>query len=189
MIHSAIQFIVNFLNKEIQFAHDVDSEIVVAGSIMNTDGSVSLGLDNKMVLTLVNLEQEKVMKNTGDLNALGKGFGKSAPPIYLDMYLLVSANFDSANYMEALKMLSTVISVFQVNSFFSNRTHPDLDAKLGKLTFEIVNLSSSELSHVWSGMGAKYLPSILYKVRMITFNSDQVDKEIPKISGLGGDVS
>ncbi|WP_417873734.1 DUF4255 domain-containing protein [Xanthomarina gelatinilytica] len=189
MINTAIQFITSFLNNEIQLAHGVDGNMVVAGSIMNTDGSVSAGFDNKMVLTLINLEQEKAMKNTGDLSIVGRGFGKVAPPIYLNMYLLVSANFVSTNYMEALKMLSTVIGAFQVNSFFSNQTHPDLDSKLGKLTFEIVNLSTSELSHVWSGMGAKYLPSVLYKVRMITFNAEQIVKEVPEVSGVGSDMN
>ena len=34
-------------------------------------------------------------------------------------------------------------------------------------------------------MGAKYMPSVIYRVRMLTFSSDNIDDVIPAISGIG----
>lgn len=34
-------------------------------------------------------------------------------------------------------------------------------------------------------MGAKYMPSVIYKVRMLTFSSDNIEDVIPAISGIG----
>ena len=63
-----------------------------------------------------------------------------------------------------------------------------MEAPLEKLTFEIFNVAMNELSHIWSGIGAKYLPSIIYKVRMLSIQEKRVQKEVPGITGLGKDV-
>ena len=81
-------------------------------------------------------------------------------------------------------MLSTVIGVFQANTYFTQQKNPTMPSPLEKLTFEIFNLPINELSHIWSGIGAKYVPSIVYKVRMISIREDLITKEVPGLSGV-----
>ena len=61
-----------------------------------------------------------------------------------------------------------------------------MPSPLEKLTFEIFNLPINELSHIWSGIGAKYVPSIIYKVRMISIQENIAKEEIPSVSQLHG---
>ncbi len=83
-------------------------------------------------------------------------------------------------------MLSSVIGVFQANTYFTQQKNPDMPRPLEKLTFEIFNLPINELSHIWSGIGAKYVPSIIYKVRTITIKEDLISKEVPGLAGVNG---
>ena len=106
----------------------------------------------------------------------------------MNLYLLLSANYNADNYIEALKMLSTVIGVLQATKVFKHDTHPELDSSIGQLSFEIYNVPVQELSHVWSGIGAKYVPSIVYKVRMISIYKQQIQEQVAGVGGLQADT-
>lgn len=187
MISKALTFVSDFLNHEIKMSYGIDEDRVVVSSLINPDGTVTENIENKVIISVINLEHETTVNSRG--NYVGGGdnnFGKVSPPVYLNLYLLVSANYDSGNYVEALKMLSTVIGIFQSNTYFTQQKNPEMQSPVEKLTFEIFNLPINELSHIWSGIGAKYVPSIVYKVRMITIREDLITKEVPGISGLHG---
>jgi hypothetical protein len=55
-----------------------------------------------------------------------------------------------------------------------------------KLSFEIFNLSIQEQSNLWSTIGGKYLPSILYRVRVIKVDEGSLMPTSTEISGLDG---
>lgn len=184
MIAKALTFITDFLNHQIKMSYGIDENRVVVSSLINPDGTIAENIENKIVISVINLEHETTVKSlnnyvTGDSN----NYGKVSPPVYLNLYLLVSANYDSGNYVEALKMISRVISIFQENTYFNQQKNPEMQSPLEKLTFEIFNLPINELSHIWSGIGAKYVPSIIYKVRMITIQEGIVSKEVSGLSG------
>ena len=185
MISKTLAFLSDLLNREIKMSYGFDRDRVVVSSLVNPDGMVSENIENKVVISVINIEHETTVKSMGNYITGGENkFGKTAPPVYLNLYLLISANFNSGNYLEALKMLSTVISIFQANTYFTKQNNPEMQNPLEKLTIEIFNLPLNELSHIWNGIGAKYVPSILYKVRMISIKEDKIKKEVPGISGL-----
>lgn len=187
MISKALTFVSDFLNKEIKMTYGIDEDRVIVSSLINPDGTVTENIENKIIISVINLEHETTVKSLGNYAQGDNKFGKKSPPVYLNLYLLVSANYDSGNYLEALKMLSTVIGVFQANTFFTQQKNPEMQSPLEKLTFEIFNLPINELSHIWSGIGAKYVPSIVYKMRMITIEENLIQKEVPGVSGLNGE--
>lgn len=187
MIAKALTFVSNFLNKEIKLNYGIDENRVVVSSLINPDGSVSENTENKIIISVINLEHETTVKSLNNyVGGNANNFGKTAPPVYLNLYLLVSANYDSGNYLEALKMLSSVIGIFQSNTYFTKQVNPELPSPLEKLTFEIFNLPINELSHIWSGIGAKYVPSIVYKVRMISMQENRITEEVTGVRGLKG---
>ncbi|AVI50438.1 DUF4255 domain-containing protein [Pukyongia salina] len=187
MISKALSFLTKFLNQEISLKYGLDTDMVVPSSLTNPDGSIADNVHNKIVLSIINVEHETYVKSSGNFNVkTGNTYGKIAPPVHLNIYLLVSANFDSKNYLEALKMLSAVITVFQANPYFTSDVNPEMQEPLTKLTLEIMNLPVNELSHIWSGIGAKYVPSLLYKMRMITLSDERIKKQTPSIFGLEG---
>ncbi|MEX6627284.1 DUF4255 domain-containing protein [Tenacibaculum salmonis] len=185
MLDKTLLFISNLLNKELKLSFGLTDDVVVVGSLINLDGSVTNNIENKVVLSIINLEHEKVVKTRGEYVPNGRGsFSKVNPAVHLNLYLLVSANYNSANYMEALKMLSNVIGVFQASKVFKPETYPELDASIERLTFEIYNIPIQELSHIWSGIGAKYVPSMVYKVRMISIQKGRANEQISGINNL-----
>ena len=187
MIDKALSFTVDFINRQLKMTYGLNEDIAIISSLINPDGSVTENIQNKVVLSLINLEHETTTKYVGNYSTGGANeFGRKSPPVHLNMFLLVSANYDSGNYTEALKMLSSVINIFQSNTYFTKADHPDMEAPVEKLTFEIFNLPINEFSHIWSGIGAKYVPSILYKVRMITMDQQTIKEVIPGIAGLDG---
>lgn len=189
MIDKALIFITGFLNRNLKMTYGLTDDIVVSGSLINLDGSVTDNIENKVVLSIINLEHEKTVKHGGGYIPDNQGrFSKVNPPVYLNLFLLISANYNSQNYLEAVKMLSSVIGFFQATTVFTSASHPDLDASIDRLTFEIYNIPIQELSHVWSGIGAKYVPSMIYKVRMVGIQKGQVQREVSAVSGLGTDA-
>lgn len=167
----------------------LNDDIVVLGSLVNPDGSVTNNIENKVVVSIINLEHEKTVKNMGGYIANEQGaYSKVNPPVYLNLYVLISANYNSQNYQEALKMLSAVIGVFQSTLIFSPDSHPDLDPLIERLSLEIYNIPIQELSHIWNGIGAKYVPSMVYKVRMISVQKGTVQEEISGVRSLKANI-
>lgn len=190
MIKEALKFVTDLLNQELNLAFgEKQGGRVVASSLLNPDGSLVSENNNKIVISVINLEHETHRKfNYNYLKDGSKNFGQVAPPVQFNLYLLISANYDSGSYLEANKMLSTVIGVFQAHPYFTKDAKVKMEEPLEKLTFEIYNVAMNELSHIWSGIGAKYLPSIIYKVRMLSIQEEKVRKEVPGITGLGNDL-
>lgn len=185
MLDKALIFITNLLNRDLKMSFGLSDDIVVLGSLINLDGSVTNNIENKVIISIINLEHEKSVKHMGDYLPDKQGnFNKVNPPVYLNLYLLISANYNSDNYIEALKMLSAVIGFFQSSKIFTSTEYPDLDPSIDRLTFEIYNVPIQELSHIWSGIGAKYVPSMVYKVRMIGIQKGEIKAEIPAITSL-----
>jgi hypothetical protein len=188
MIERAFVFIQNFLNREIKMQFGIDDDRVIADSLVNPDGTNADAVMNKVVVSLVNIEHETTASANPYIPGKGNDFGKVPNPVFLNLYVLVAANYESGNYSEALKMLSAVIGIFQSNTYFTRSKNPEMPVALEKLTFEIYNLPVNELSHIWGGLGAKYVPSIIYKVRMITIQENKLLKEIPGVEGLNRDL-
>jgi hypothetical protein len=49
-----------------------------------------------------------------------------------------------------------------------------MDARLEGLALNMENLSSHEMHSLWSIHGGRYMPSVLFRVRMITLQSGAV---------------
>jgi len=185
MIDSTISHVASTLNQYLRRKFDLSEDIAVVSNIVDQDGSVMPDINNKIVIFLVNLEQETAQglfsHHTSRSAARDTG---SYPPVHLNMYLMFSANFTGNNYTEALKFLSCVISYFQRNPVFIHHNAPDLDKKVDKLVFDIENLNMKDLSSLWSVINGKYMPSILYKVRMVTYEAKDLKAQPPAVDTL-----
>jgi hypothetical protein len=100
----------------------------------------------------------------------------------------LAANFSGSNYAEALKFISKAIAFFQMQPVFDKQSTPDLDSRIDKLVLDIENLNIQDLSNLWGLLGGKYLPSVYYRVRMVTINPDNVLSQVPLASRPQSDV-
>ena len=85
------------------------------------------------------------------------------------------------NYLEVLKFISNTISFFQRQPLFDHQNTPGLDKRIDQLTMNIENLTMRDLSTLWGVLSGKYLPSVLYKVRMVAFDSGDVITQAPTV--------
>lgn len=176
MIYSAVSTISSVVNDYLRNRFSTIEDKLIVSNLVNPDGSVAVTEPDKIILSLVNLQQETVSH---------RGRGSSNQSINLNVFLLFSASFEEANYLEGLRYLSGIISFFQANKVLNHSNTPDMDPDIDKLSFEIVNQDLQNQSHLWGTMGAKYMPSILYKTRMISFNDSFLNNLDTPFTGFG----
>jgi len=180
MIHIALSYIRDILNENFKNEFSISENKVVLSNIIKADGSIPQNVDEKIVFFLVSLEEEAALKNNGNRSSnQGSGlFAHRSPTLHLNMKLIFCANFDSTVYIEGLSYLSSLIRFFQINKKISL---DNSGTKLNGLSFELCNLDSAELSHIWSAIGSKLMPSVMYKVGLLVFDETPVGRIIPAI--------
>ncbi|MBV7530234.1 DUF4255 domain-containing protein [Chitinophaga sp. sic0106] len=141
-------------------------------------------LQNKILLSVINVEEDTVAR-THDY------FRKTAnpqlielvtPPMFFNLTLMFAVTH--TDYESALLALEQVVRFFQQNRFFSPETSPELAAynelhniKVETISFEIVNLSLDQVHQLWGGLGGHYMPSVIYKMRMVQIDSSVINGE------------
>ncbi len=180
MIDHAVEVIASELNTFVasSFPGKQETQVLIS-ELTNQDGSLKTFNDNLITLTMVNLEEEKSLRNH-----------KQAPgtnaPVRINLYLLFCAfHSENGSYIESLRALASVIGFFQANNTLNHQNTPSLDNRIDKLVFELVNQNMQELNYTWSMQGNRYLPSVMYKARMILIQEGQVQGFPGSIAGLG----
>lgn len=193
MIDVALKFISSELNQYLnnKLSLDVASkDPVVLGNISKlSEAAANNDLEEKVILTLVNLEEERMLRNPEKFTRVEDRLEQRNPKIFLNLYCLFAVN--KSKYSEALKYLSFVIQFFQHRSVFNHITDPLLDEKIEKLLLELYTINFEQSNHLWGTMGGKYYPSALYKLRLITIDESFTEAEgemITRVSieGKGG---
>lgn len=184
MIYIALSFIEKNLNRYLKGIYGGNEEYAILSNLANVSGNEISAGNNKMVLTLTNVQKESILGGERHrVQSMGnKKLGVKFTPLSLNLHLLISASFSDNNYDESLKYLSTTMEYFQANSLFQQSAFPDLDQRISQLSIEIESLSLQEQSHLYGLLGVKYLPSVLYKIRMITIDSNKIIKDAPIIN-------
>jgi hypothetical protein len=176
MIDTAMNFIVGEINGMLSSRFQSNENLAVLSSLANPDGTLPPGIENKIVLTLINVEREASANGSSwPMRQLQEGFGRVSPPLGLNLLVLVTASF-SSNYGEGLKVLSNVAGFFQSKPSFnaqSSATFPH---------------SIHEVNNVWSILGAKYMPSIAYKVRMLVVQENRMVERVPAVTAPSATV-
>lgn len=183
MIGSAINQLASQLNEFLKRNANVTYDIVRASNLTEPNGNVVNDVENKLVMFLVNVTKETMpISAPAQRSSVGNRHVESPPPVHIVLSVMVAANFSGRHYPDALKFLSNAISFFQRHPVFDHKTTPDLDERIERLVLDIENLSITDLSNLWGIVSGKYVPSILYKVRMITFDAHDVTARVPAVT-------
>jgi hypothetical protein len=51
----------------------------------------------------------------------------------------------------------------------------------------MASISPEQLNNVWGCLGAKYMPSVIYKIRMLTYNNNIIREIRPLVSDVESD--
>jgi len=182
MIDKTLTFILGEINTLLSNRYQSGENPAVLSSLCNPDGTVPAAIENKIVLSLLNVEREAAANGSSwPMRAEGNGFGRVSPPLGMNLLVLVTACFQT-NYAEGLKLLSSVMGLFQGKPGFNAQNTAGFPQGVDKLSVEMVNLTLHEINNIWSVMGAKYMPSVAYKVRMLVIQENWLAERVPAVT-------
>ena len=169
LIYEVLEAIRGFTDTALrQQDHRVDDWVVLS-NLVNQDGSSVLNTENKVVLTLAGMEQQKFV-STYPRERNDTAFQLVAPPIYLDLLVVFYANFSGREYSSGLAAISSIIALFQKNPMFNAQGPLHLPQNMDKLAVELQTPADGDLNTVLDRLGVKYRPMACYKLRMLTFS-------------------
>ena len=151
------------------------------------DGDEFLSSKSSIILSIVNIEEDKILKNQTlyknyiPLSDTVEKYKNPTQNLILSL-LFASYNIDQSKYTEGIDKLEVVIRYFQNKRVFYWQA-PNLSENIpgsgsyDKLIFEMVSLKTDQLNQMWSYLGAKYMPSVLYQVQMISIQAEETSSD------------
>jgi hypothetical protein len=194
MISHALTITVNELKRHFDEAYHVPvtNDEVGLGNLAEgvVSGSSASGVPrNKLILSVVNIKEEKTLKNLPAVvrNDVTLRATYENPPVYLNFQILITATH--SEYTNALLVLSRAIRFFQSkNTFTQNDVAPASITTLAppnpldqldtfKLIFDLYSPTMEEVNHLWGTLGGKQYPFVIYTLRMIDLKFRAVQAE------------
>lgn len=194
MIYEALQIISEQLDKYLSDAGLNNLVILENIGLLESGDENADNLKGKVVLTLLNLEEEATLKNLPNMKVKNGTTEYKNPPVNLNLYLLISANCDK--YDKSLRCISKTIQFFQGKKVFTstntvyNRTNVAFEVfDYFKFNMELYTLSFEQMNYVWGTLGGRQLPSVVYKIQLIEIEQDIKLAASGVITHIGGDLN
>lgn len=172
MIDLALSFLRDELAAYVLARTNSTSVDVKLTSLVNEAGKYAFG-DETIALSVINLEEDRTFRaQVPEYNYVNGQHVKLNPELKFNIHLMAAANFTI--YSQSWKAISLVLSFFQSHSSFSSSENPALDPSIERLSVELETLSFEQLNQVWAYVGGKYLPSAVYKIRIVVIQDEEI---------------
>ena len=179
MIDAALRIIKDELNVFIRQKAGITTDMLLLSRIMEQNGELNI---ENLGLSLVRIEEDTTAQKLSSYKNSGDGhIVRVNPEVSLNLYILFTANFGKNNYEDALRFLGYIVGFFQEKNVFNHENTIPLDAGIEKLIIELVTPSFEQQNHLWGTIGAKYLPSAMYKIRLISIQENKVAQSIKPV--------
>ncbi|MFN8397717.1 MAG: DUF4255 domain-containing protein [Bacteroidia bacterium] len=163
-----------------------ERDTAVLSILANPQGEIAVTDESTLIVSVVSILEEKAA-GTGNKRARSAsssgGITERIESIDLNIFVMISAYFPPKLTDLALRYLSGVVLFFMEKPVFHHSNSPGLDPGVDRIGFEIYNLDFMQQSNLWSAIGAKLMPSVLYKARLQIAPDSQTLIDIPKITG------
>jgi hypothetical protein len=189
MIDEVLRQVTGSMNQFFRARFGLGEDVVVLSTLVNHDGTPAVLQDNKIVVTLLNIEPEKITTATGGQFAGGGRTSSVNAPVYINLHVLFSGHFPGSNYAEALRFISGVIAFFQANVTMQRNDAAAQSPEMDKLVFDMQRFTYLELNQVWGMLGAKHMPSVCYRIRLLSVSENQLREQRPAVSNVEPDMN
>ncbi|GGY13786.1 DUF4255 domain-containing protein [Paludibacterium paludis] len=176
MIDRALSHLASQLNQHFRQRFTPAEDPVVVSNLLDPGGSPEMITGNKLVLFVSGIERETAAHRAQPAGMETAARMRGPEPMFLNLLVMCAATFSGRGYTEALRYLSDAIAFFQSRPVFDHHNSPDLDPRLERLVLNIENLSGSDMHSLWSLHGGRYLPSVLYRVRLICLDESPLTR-------------
>lgn len=197
MIYETLQILKEQLEVYLDAA-ELEKMVILDNVAMLESGSDNAGdLEGKVIITLLNIEEEKTLKNIPAVKVVNNKAEYSNPPVNVNLFFLVSAYCQS--YDKSLLSISKTIEFFQgkrvftsANTVFSSSNVPPDIFNQFKFVVELYTPGFEVWNHIWGTLGGRQLPAVMYKVQLIKIESGKKlgsSELITQISGKLNDIN
>jgi len=182
MLDRVLDFFSGELNAYFQAKTGVVGDTVSAGPIVNDSGKYAIQ-ENSIAATIINIEEDAILRDQlAEVRYQQNQHVTLEPKLKLNIYVLFSANY--TRYDQALKHLSLVLSYFQSQRVFTSTNFPNLNSAINRLSVEMQTLSYDQLNQIWAYIGGKHLPSVLYRVRLVSIQDESLSNVQPPLTTI-----
>lgn len=186
LIDVAVNFLNGALNDHLVSRLGVTAARATVTRLVDQQGRTVLN-DDTLGTTIINIEEERVLRGQSRESSLVAGrLVTTEPPLRLNLHLMFVANFRLLD--QGLKYLSLVVGCFQAQPIFRPSTHPALDATILQLSPELQSLTYEQQNQIWAFLGGKYMPSVVYRVRMVVVQHCDIEIVGPPVRQIDIDI-
>jgi hypothetical protein len=198
VIRTALEFIKKELESYIvvreQDPNYTLGNVVDLKSIVLPNGAVNVTDTTHVTVMIVGVDEERREgKRPHYIPSEDKNFFRLNPPVEIDLFVLFVAH--NTDYETSLRDLSNILGFFQANPVFNAEKYPTLNAAVSKpdekpwqlierLSFMLHSLTFEQQNNLWAMLGSKYIPSVVYRMKMLTFFETKSNDKIASIAEL-----
>lgn len=165
MLDAAVRFLADEVTMYLKRQTASDLVKVAPGGLVDENGKWAVA-DGTVGLALVSVDEERVLRSqVPDRVYLNGSHVVVEPELKLNLQVVFASRHHS--YDHALRYLSYVLKFFQAHPSFTPDEYPAMDPSIQKLNVELLSYGPEQLNQLWAYLGAKYLPSAVYRVRMV----------------------
>ena len=177
MIYQAVSFLAEQLNN---YLKTTDGNSTLASNFTQLRNVAHLTDDeiknlNNILVTLVNVSEEFTMKNNPNYVRQGDNINYQNAPMFLNLYVLFSSCINTS-YEKSLIYLSQIVEFFQGKNTFTKQNSPTTKTGMGdfRLHLDIYSPTFEQANYLWSTLGGKQFPYVLYRVRLVEIQRENV---------------
>jgi hypothetical protein len=181
VIHVTVAQVARELNAYLNLrSPGMPEDRVTPGSLFDLNGAANGATKNRVVVQVVNVEENGVYRSLETHQPRSDGtHGRVNPPVRVNVYVLFVANLD--NYPEALKAISLVVAFFQNRYTFEVSGNGD---GASRVIFELYSMTFEQQNHLWASLGAKYMPSVIYRAAILDIRDLQTQAAVPPVEEI-----
>lgn len=182
IINQTLQFL---KSKVDTYINSTDPIVEIINIATLNDGDDFLDSTSPITLSIINIEEDTVARipsvylpNTTQASSVKKYKNPAKNLILSILFTAYSKDQDTDKYQAGIMKLEHVIRCFQEQHVFyidgTSEVNPETENHT-KIILDMESLKINELNQLWSMLGNKYMPSVLYKLRLITIQHTEED--------------
>lgn len=130
----------------------------------------------KIRITMLCVERETAVGTGSTKSFTGEKLTPTFyPPLFTNLNIIIAAVFNEKRYKDALSFLSLSIAFLQSNPSFETEDG-------NRYTIEMLNPSLQDQSNIWALFGGHYYPSVICKIRRLTFVTGDMKQTVARIT-------
>lgn len=167
MIHEVVTVLRDKLNAYIRLKAGINEDKVRFLDGTNFD-PIQFPLDF-ISPVIVNIQEERTLRQNDYYQPVTQNGLQTEvnPEIRIRLTVLFVSRFKQ--YEQGLKFLSLIIRFFQANRLIDRDVAPELSPEIDRLFVEMLTMPMSEQNDIWNALRVCYLPSVAFRVSMLTY--------------------